>query len=105
MGILHDTHVELGDNAWVCMHLRSVGKEGLTSVSTASIGLIDGGTAGLIWMYFICWIGFICVNTSMAEMGSMAPTSGGQYHWVSEFAPPQSQRFLSYLIGKLSISP
>ena len=26
----------------------------------------------------------------------MAPTSGGQYHWVSEFAPESSQRFLSY---------
>lgn len=28
-----------------------------------------------------------------------APTSGGQYHWVSEFAPPSKQRFLSYLTG------
>ncbi|KAJ4986412.1 amino acid transporter [Stagonosporopsis vannaccii] len=74
-----------------------------TMLGTASIGLIDGGTAGLIWMYLICWTGFVCVNTSMAEMGSMAPTSGGQYHWVSEFAPPQSQKFLSYLIGWLCV--
>ena len=28
-----------------------------------------------------------------------APISGGQYHWVSEFAPPQHQRFLSYITG------
>lgn len=28
-----------------------------------------------------------------------APTSGGQYHWVSEFAQPNSQRFLSYITG------
>lgn len=28
-----------------------------------------------------------------------APTSGGQYHWVSEFAPKTSQRFLSYITG------
>ncbi|KAH6625722.1 amino acid/polyamine transporter I [Boeremia exigua] len=74
-----------------------------TMLGTAAIGLIDGGTAGLIWMYLICWIGFICVNTSMAEMASMAPTAGGQYHWVSEFAPPQSQKFLSYLIGWLCV--
>lgn len=50
----------------------------------------------------------------------MAPTSGGQYHWVSEasyphhslhhncanhelqFAPPSSQKFLSYITGWLS---
>ncbi|KAF2256486.1 amino acid transporter [Trematosphaeria pertusa] len=74
-----------------------------TMLGTSTIGLIDGGTAGLIWMYLICWIGFICVNTSMAEMGSMAPTSGGQYHWVSEFASPQSQQFLSYMIGWLCV--
>ena len=29
-----------------------------------------------------------------------APISGGQYHWVSEFAPPNIQKFLSYVIGE-----
>jgi choline transport protein len=46
-------------------------------------------------------MGFVIV--SMAEMASMAPTSGGQYHWVSEFAPPQHQKFLSYLVGWLCV--
>lgn len=32
----------------------------------------------------------------------MAPTSGGQYHWVSEFAPPRYQKFLSYSAGWMS---
>jgi len=36
---------------------------------------------------------------SLAEMASMAPTSGGQYHWVSEFAPRRYQKFLSYVSG------
>ncbi|RDW84572.1 hypothetical protein BP6252_02162 [Coleophoma cylindrospora] len=31
-----------------------------------------------------------------------APTSGGQYHWVSEFAPPKYQKFLSYAAGWMS---
>lgn len=31
----------------------------------------------------------------------MSPTSGGQYHWVSEFAPPKIQKFLSYMTGWL----
>lgn len=30
-----------------------------------------------------------------------APTAGGQYHWVSEFAPRQWQGFLSYCSGWL----
>ena len=32
-----------------------------------------------------------------------APTSGGQYHWVSEFAPKSCQKFLSYLTGWVSV--
>jgi choline transport protein len=32
-----------------------------------------------------------------------APTAGGQYHWVSEFAPPSCQRFLSYIVGWLGV--
>lgn len=39
----------------------------------------------------------------MAEMASMAPTAGGQYHWISEFAPRNSQRILSYIIGWLCV--
>ncbi|WPH04553.1 Hypothetical protein R9X50_00744500 [Acrodontium crateriforme] len=39
---------------------------------------------------------------SLAEMASMAPTAGGQYHWASEFAPPSAQRFISYCTGWLS---
>jgi choline transport protein len=29
--------------------------------------------------------------------------SGGQYHWVSEFAPKKHQQFLSYIAGWLSV--
>lgn len=36
----------------------------------------------------------------------MAPTSGGQYHWVSEFSPKRCQKFLSYTTGQsLNFSP
>ena len=66
-------------------------------------------------MYVVVFVGFIFVYASMAEMASMygskiqsslhlltifrAPTSGGQYHWVSEFAPKNQQKFLSYITG------
>jgi len=61
--------------------------------------LIDGGTAGLIWGFLAVSIGFLFVYLSLAEMASMAPTAGGQYHWVSEFAPQSAQKFLSFLVG------
>jgi choline transport protein len=56
------------------------------------ISIYNGGLAGTIYTYIVCWIGFLTVYSSMAEMGSMAPTSGGQYHWVSEFAPAAYQK-------------
>lgn len=34
---------------------------------------------------------------------SRAPTSGGQYHWVSEFAPRRYQKFVSYVMGWLCV--
>jgi hypothetical protein len=43
--------------------------------SVSTIGLVNGGTAGAIWMFFICWSGFMFVNVSMAEMASMYATS------------------------------
>jgi hypothetical protein len=27
------------------------------------------------------------------------PTAGGQYHWVSVFAPPKYRKILSFLVG------
>ena len=38
-------------------------------------------------------------RTSKDWLDFRAPTSGGQYHWVSEFAPPRYQHILSYLTG------
>lgn len=57
---------------------------------------------GTVWMFIISWICVLPVVASMAEMASMAPTSGGQYHWVSEFGPPSIQAPLSYVVGWLS---
>ncbi|KAF2497948.1 GABA permease-like protein [Lophium mytilinum] len=65
-------------------------------------GLTDGGVAGLIWSFIWTFIGFSFVMAALAEMASMAPTSGGQYHWVSEFAPPRFQKSMSYFIGWMS---
>ncbi|KAF2192179.1 amino acid transporter [Zopfia rhizophila CBS 207.26] len=68
-----------------------------------SLSLMNGGTAGGIWMFFVVCVGMFFVVLSLAEMASMAPTAGGQYHWVSEFAPPKQQKFLSYITGWFSV--
>ncbi|MCJ1461955.1 hypothetical protein MMC07_000555 [Pseudocyphellaria aurata] len=65
----------------------------------ASYGLTNGGTGGVIWVTVGVIVGALCMIGSMAEMASMAPTAGGQYHWVSEFAPRSVEKPLSYLVG------
>lgn len=41
--------------------------------------LINGGLAGSVWVYLGSWICTFTLAASLAEMSSMAPTSGGQY--------------------------
>ncbi|KAJ4370130.1 hypothetical protein N0V86_008866 [Didymella sp. IMI 355093] len=47
--------------------------------------------------------GYSMILMATWENTLTAPTSGGQYHWVSEFAPPQHQQFISYLVGWLCV--
>lgn len=44
--------------------------------------LVAGGLAGLWWQMIWCYIGQTFIVISLSEMSSMAPTAGGQYHWV-----------------------
>ncbi|KAI5363879.1 putative amino acid/polyamine transporter I [Septoria linicola] len=67
-----------------------------------SVGFNSGGYGGLFWCYLTTVTCYATIVASLAEMESMAPTAGGQYHWVSEFAPARYQRFLSYSSGWLS---
>ncbi|KAI7232839.1 amino acid transporter-like protein [Hortaea werneckii] len=64
--------------------------------------LVDGGTPNLFWGFLIDACGMLFVYASLAELASMSPTAGGQYHWVSELASPRVQKPLSYLVGWLS---
>ncbi|KAJ5331410.1 hypothetical protein N7476_001193 [Penicillium atrosanguineum] len=66
-------------------------------------GLENGGLPGMFWGYIWTFIGFGFIIASISEMSSMAPTSGGQYHWVSEFSSPRYQKFLSYITGWMSV--
>ncbi|KAK5080003.1 hypothetical protein LTS08_008914 [Lithohypha guttulata] len=64
--------------------------------------LVNGGTGLLFWGSIVCALGQTLVYASIAEMASMSPTAGGQYHWVSELAPRRYQKTLSYFAGWLT---
>ncbi|OAA54694.1 amino acid/polyamine transporter I [Cordyceps fumosorosea ARSEF 2679] len=67
-------------------------------------GLINGGPAGLVYGFLFVWAGNLTVFSTLCELVSMAPTSGGQYHWVSMLAPRRCARFLSYITGWLTVA-
>jgi hypothetical protein len=46
----------------------------LTKNSVGVFGLLNGGTAGMIYVYLGTWIGFAAITISMAEMASMSAT-------------------------------
>ena len=103
--------IRLGKRQQLHRHFQSTSILGLVCLTlgtwmgmltTATFSLINGGRAGTIWVYIATWLCSTAVVASMAEMASMAPSSGGQYHWVSEFAPPSTQKLLSYIVGWLS---
>ncbi|QSZ36871.1 hypothetical protein DSL72_006754 [Monilinia vaccinii-corymbosi] len=75
--------------------------EGILVTSIA--GLSNGGPAGVIWGFLVNWIGTISVYCTLAELASMAPTAGGQYHWVAMMAPASYNNFLAYITAWLTV--
>ncbi|KAK5702464.1 hypothetical protein LTR17_022297 [Elasticomyces elasticus] len=98
----------MGKQQQLVRHFRLVSTVSFVALATAAWeiglfvitpGLTDGGRAGLVWNVLWNIVGFGPIYLSMAEMASMAPIAGAQYHWVSEFAPESCQRILSYISG------
>ncbi|GAW17226.1 hypothetical protein ANO14919_066800 [Xylariales sp. No.14919] len=75
-----------------------------TLISLFLSGLQNGGLSGILYGFIIVWIGTLSVFATLSEMASMAPTSGGQYHWVSMMAPPAYRKFLSFITGWLTLT-
>lgn len=50
-----------------------------------AFSLTNGGLAGTVWVYLATWICTFALAASLAEMASMAPTSGGQYREFCSF--------------------
>lgn len=67
-------------------------------------GLANGGPGGIIYGFIFVWIGNISVFSTLSELLSIAPTSGGQYHWVAMLAPRWCSKYLSYITGWLTLA-
>lgn len=103
----------MGKEQQLVRHFRQMSITSFVALATAawelglfllSPGLINGGRAGLVWNTIWNFVAFGPVYLSMAEMASMAPIAGAQYHWVSEFAPAgRIQKIASYVTGFVAL--
>ncbi|KAJ5200042.1 Amino acid/polyamine transporter I [Penicillium cf. griseofulvum] len=63
----------------------------------------NGGPAGAVYGFLFVWAGVAATFVVLSELASMAPTSGGQYHWTSMLAPRSCMKLMSYLTGWLTV--
>ncbi|KAH1495497.1 hypothetical protein KXX06_002287 [Aspergillus fumigatus] len=71
--------------------------------NTLLMPLSNGGPGGAVYAFIFAWTGTACCFAVISELASMAPTSGGQYHWCAMLAPPHLMRFLSYMTGWVTV--
>ncbi|KAF7122229.1 hypothetical protein CNMCM5793_000186 [Aspergillus hiratsukae] len=71
--------------------------------NTLLLPLQNGGPGGAVYAFIFAWIGTTCCFVVISELASMAPTSGGQYHWCAMLAPPHLMKFLSYMTGWVTV--
>ena len=44
-------------------------------------GLYNGGPVGLVYGFIVAYFGTLALTASFAEMASIVPVAGAQYHW------------------------
>ena len=66
------------------------------------VAITQGGMATLLYGILAIAIPYLCTALTLAELISVYPTAGGQYHFSSILAPEGWGRLLAYLSGFLS---
>ena len=66
-------------------------------------GMVNGGPVNLFYGLIFCWLGSMAIAASMAELSSMMPTAGAQYHWSAGLAPVRFAVTFSWVAGWLTV--
>lgn len=67
--------------------------------------LRNGGPSALVWGMIFSISGTMALALSLAEMASICPIAGAQYHWTALFAPPKIRAFMTWMQGKYLFIP
>ncbi|KAJ5174067.1 uncharacterized protein N7500_001998 [Penicillium coprophilum] len=70
---------------------------------TVSLAIAQGGPVTLVYGPILTLILIGACALTLAELASVYPTAGGQYHWTSILAPKSMNRALSYCCGMTNV--
>jgi amino acid transporter len=56
-----------------------------------------------MWDWIIMSLIYICIATSLGEIASLYPVSGGVYYWSFMLSPPKYAPLVSWIVGWLSV--
>ena len=65
------------------------------------VGLLSGGPVALIYGLLFVGSGTLACAASIAEMASICPISGAQYHWTYMFSPKRMKLWVTFIQGTL----
>jgi hypothetical protein len=65
------------------------------------VAFTSGGPVSLVYGLMFTFTGTLACAASIAEMASICPISGAQYHWTWMFAPARWRVFITFIQGEL----
>ncbi|KAE8146793.1 amino acid transporter [Aspergillus avenaceus] len=68
-----------------------------------AIAIQSGGAVSLLYGIILVTIAMLCTGLTLAELASVYPTAGGQYHFTSILATKRWSRVLSYASGLAAV--
>ena len=60
---------------------------------------LNGGPQAFAWGIVVVASGALAQSASLAEMASIQPIAGAQYHWTHLLAPERHRRFITWIQG------
>lgn len=71
--------------------------------SSFAIAIQSGGALSLLYGVVAVTVAMLATGLTLAELASVYPTAGGQYHFTSILASPRWSRGLSYFSGLAAV--
>jgi choline transport protein len=71
--------------------------------TSAQIALLQGGPVTLVYGTLVISVIYLCISLVLAELASVYPTAGGQYHFTSILAPQSITQSVSYACGFITV--